>query len=148
MAVIDRAEQPYIGDGRAGVDVKVGDGMAVALKDALVCPAGAAVVIGIVGAVAGHAGVKVQVGHQLVALAGGGYAVRESGVVSGSPRSGGGVAVAVAVEVVADGVDLGQHSNVNQVVVIGIVVAGALPRNACAPETKGCRFVMMYARLP
>ena len=101
-------------------------------------PAGAAVPVGIVAV--GHAvavGVKVQVRHQLVADAGAGgaahtsrgvgVAARKSAVVRSVAGDGG---LAVAVLVVADGVQLRQGGNFNQAVVIGIVVGPVVGRFA------------------
>ena len=101
-------------------------------------PAGAAVVVIVVGAVAGSAGVKVQVGAQLVAHADGfhvrGVVVVVVGQAAAHARlrasEGGGVVVvvgrrvgdAVAVQIPADGVELGQVADFNQPVCVGIVV--------------------------
>ena len=136
----------------SAADVQVGDGVPVAFENGIKSfrsaeaaavdrrPAGAAVPVGI--AVVGPAvavGVKVQVGHQLVAgaVAGGaahsgpaaGVAVGKSAVVHIVAGDGG---VAVAVIVVADGIQLRQGGNFNQAVVIGIVVGPVAGRFAGA----------------
>ena len=89
-------------------------------------PAGAAVVVSVIGAVVGRAGVKVQVGAQLVAGAAGGRAAH---VRLRAPEGGGVVVVvvglvgdAVAVQIPADGVELGQVADFNQAVVLVVVV--------------------------
>ena len=97
------AEQAHALAAAGVVDVKVGNGVAVALKDGRVGrnagiglwgvpmvgvvklaladgqPALAAIPVSVVGAVASRAGVKVQVGAQFVALAAGGRAAHPGG---------------------------------------------------------------------
>ena len=101
-------------------------------------PAGAAVVVIVVGAVVGGSGVKVQVGAQLVAGADGFIGRAGIAVVVGQAAAharlraseGGGVVGvvgrrvgdAVAVQIPADGVELGQVADFNQPVCVGIVV--------------------------
>ena len=164
------AEQAHANDAAAVVNVEVGDGVAVALKDGRVGgnnqlragvgrgkgglgvgtvadrrPALAAVPVSVVGAVAGRAGVKVQVGAQFVANAAGVRAAHAggrigegAGGVTGVGGGDGGWGLvkdgqvgggAVPVQVVAHGVELRQGANVNQPVVVVIVVGGGVAGN-------------------
>ena len=166
VAVADDAEQAHkVVAFKVGfIDVQVGDGIAVAVEPGGVSavqqggelpvvnirgivrqggaaeglPALAAVVVVVVGAVAGRAGVEVQGGHQLVALAGGlvggggvvivvggdaahsGGGAGVGGLVAGGIGAGGGGTIAV--QVVADGVELGQGPDVNEAVVVAVEV--------------------------
>ena len=151
------AEQTVAVFPAAGIDIEVGDGVAVALKDGLVRArksdygiggkkhslaerhpalarrqraAGVVQVAGVAGGGAGGVqrvgvavavGVKVQVGQQFVALAARGRAAHPGHRVG----EGGGVGRPAApgpVQVVPDGVQLGQVANLNQPVAIAVVV--------------------------
>ena len=142
------AQQAHV-VGAGAVDVQVGDGVAAAVDDGgeLVAaipdgfPACAVVVVGIVGAVAGGAGVEVQVRGQLVAaapvaLGAGGAAGHGEGrrVVGAVGRV---VGHAVAVQVVADGVELGQGAYLDQAVAVAVVVGGRRGRFRLRPGPCG-----------
>ena len=152
----DALPRDIVGAVVGNIDEQVVNDMAVALKDAAVTRsvvadrrpalAGVEKVAGVVGVhgdgaagdgvgLAVPVGVKVQVGYQLVARADGGaaHAFGQAGE-SGGVRDG--VvphhALAVAVQVVADGVQLGQGADFNQVVVVGVIVhrvRAGLPRD-------------------
>ena len=115
------SEQAYV-PGLGPVDVQVGDGVVVAVKIGVVPgagslapdgnPAGAPVPVGVAFVNAAVVvGVEVQAGVQLVAVTAGGGAAHAGGRAGEGGGVGRAVRDAVAVQVVADGVQLRQGSD-------------------------------------
>ena len=122
-AVVQPVEQPGVA---GGVDVQAGQGMALAVEFGGVLVHRRPGVV-----VAGRAGREAQRHGQFVADAavgaahaagGAGGAAGKDGAVAGAHA--GGVRVAVAVQIPADGVQLGDAVDVDQVVVVGVVILG------------------------
>ena len=152
--VLDRAaaahlaEQPHVVDG--AVDEQVGDGVAVALEVA--GEGGGRVADGRPAFAAGPCGAgEVQVRRQLVPGAGGSAAHADGGVGEGGHVGGligGVVRRAVAVEVVTDGVKLGQAGDLDEVVVVGVEVRAGIgwpgaAANSFSAVDDGCHLVLV-----
>ena len=133
-AVGQVGEQSAVEAPGGDVDRQIGDGMALAVKRRGILPRPPdrrPVGVGVGGGyAAASVGVEIQVGRKLVALAGCGAAhprTRRRQIPAGErPGVGdifpGGARQPVAVQVVADGVQLVQGIDVNQVVVVGVVI--------------------------